>query len=78
MAVITQIHVFTDASERAYGACVYIRTVNRQGKVCVRLLASKNKVAPLTPVTIPKLELCVALLGTRLCTKILSITHNRI
>lgn len=68
--VILELHIFTDASERAYGACVYVRTVNEGGKVTVHLLASKNKVAPLKPVTIPRLELCGALLGTRLCTKV--------
>ncbi|XP_050356286.1 uncharacterized protein LOC126777330 [Nymphalis io] len=70
-SVTYELHTFTDASERAYGSCVYVRSVDEQGRVCVRLLASKNKVAPLKPVTIPRLELCGALLGTRLCTKVL-------
>ncbi|KAJ0177755.1 hypothetical protein K1T71_006628 [Dendrolimus kikuchii] len=66
----TEIHTFTDASERAYGACVYIRNVGEDGTICVRLLNSKNRVAPIKPTTIPKLELCGALLGTRLCRKV--------
>ncbi|KAJ0169222.1 hypothetical protein K1T71_015282 [Dendrolimus kikuchii] len=60
----------SDASERAYGACVYIRNVGEDGTICVRLLISKNRVAPIKPTTIPKLELCGALLGTRLCRKV--------
>ncbi|KAL0879208.1 hypothetical protein ABMA27_002991 [Loxostege sticticalis] len=62
----------TDASERAYGACVYVRSVNGQGSARVQLLVSKNRVAPIKPTTIPRLELCGALLGTRLCTKVMS------
>lgn len=78
--VLTEVHTFADASERAYGACVYVRTVGGDGTVCVRLLASKNKVAPLKPTTIPRLELCGALLGSRLCGKVvesLTISVNR-
>lgn len=66
-----ELHTFTDASERAYGACVYVRTSAKDGSVYVRLLCSKNKVAPIKPTTMPRLELCGALLGTRLCTKVL-------
>ncbi|GBP12586.1 hypothetical protein EVAR_10249_1 [Eumeta japonica] len=75
-AKYTQIHIFTDASEKAYGACAYIRTVTHDS-VEVHLLAAKSKVAPLKPMTMPRLELCAALLGTRLYTKIKkSMTMN--
>ncbi|CAK1580711.1 unnamed protein product [Parnassius mnemosyne] len=66
-----QLHVFTDASERAYGACVYVRTISIDGLVQVRLLTSKNKVSPIKTITIPRLELCGALLGTRLYKKVI-------
>lgn len=68
----TEIHVFTDASEDAYGACLYIRSMNSLGLIHIHLLASKNRVAPIKPVTIPRLELCGALLGARLCVKVKS------
>lgn len=70
LCVNVEIHVFTDASECAYGACVYIRSVCSSGVVRVQLLISKNKVAPIKPTTIPRLELCGALLGARLYTKV--------
>ncbi|XP_047032786.1 uncharacterized protein LOC124639459 isoform X1 [Helicoverpa zea] len=62
----------SDASERAFGCCVYLRSVNMEGAVKVQLLASKNRVAPIKPTTIPRLELCGALLGARLCAKVQS------
>uniref|UniRef100_A0A2H1WM60 SFRICE_016310 n=1 Tax=Spodoptera frugiperda TaxID=7108 RepID=A0A2H1WM60_SPOFR len=66
-----EIHIFTDASEKAYGACIYIRSVACDGRIHTHLLTSKSKVAPIKSTTIPRLELCGALLGTRLCTKVL-------
>ncbi|XP_039281639.1 uncharacterized protein LOC120350817 [Nilaparvata lugens] len=37
-----QINGFSDASEKAYGACVYLRTVDVNGSTCIRLLSSKS------------------------------------
>ncbi|CAG9129851.1 unnamed protein product [Plutella xylostella] len=67
-----ELHTFTDASERAYGTCIYARTVGKNGTVDVHLLVSKNKIAPIKPTTIPRLELSGALMGSRLCTKVKS------
>ncbi|XP_045455511.1 uncharacterized protein LOC123665220 [Melitaea cinxia] len=64
-----ELHIFCDASSVAYGACVFVRTINRDSSVTVRLYCSKGKVAPLKPVSIPRLELCGALLGARLYNK---------
>ncbi|XP_049868956.1 uncharacterized protein LOC126368838 [Pectinophora gossypiella] len=67
-----ELHIFTDASERAYGACLYILSVNQDGDVSVRLLLGKSRVAPIKPTTIPRLELCGALVGARLYEKAIS------
>ncbi|MCG8429762.1 MAG: A17 family peptidase, partial [Candidatus Omnitrophica bacterium] len=67
-----QIHTFTDASQEAYGAEVYCRTTYRSGKDAVRLIVSKNKVAPLTTVSIPRLELMGATLGLHLTVNIIT------
>ncbi|XP_058817515.1 uncharacterized protein LOC131680822 [Topomyia yanbarensis] len=61
-----QLHTFCDASEVAFGACVYARSVDPQGNVRVQLLASKSRVAPLKRVTLPRLELCAAVIGAQL------------
>ncbi|UYV79999.1 hypothetical protein LAZ67_18001367, partial [Cordylochernes scorpioides] len=60
-----QLHGFGDASEDAYAAAVYIRIPTDDG-VSVKLLASKTKLAPIRKMSIPRLELCAALLLTRL------------
>lgn len=67
-----ELHIFVDSSQAVYGASAYIRTCDsRDDVIAVRLLCSKTRVAPIKPVTIPRLELCGALLGARLLEKIL-------
>lgn len=61
-----EVHVFTDASKRAYGATVYIVTEDSSGNRYSCLLTAKSRVAPVKLATIPKLELNAAELGSRL------------
>ncbi|XP_039763940.1 uncharacterized protein LOC120636501 [Pararge aegeria] len=72
-AMYTEMHIFTDASQLAYGACIYIRSINTNNQTAtVRLLCSKGKVAPLKTTSIPRLELLGALVGARLYDKMSS------
>ena len=57
---------FVDASLQAYGTVVYLQCVYNDASVTSRLIASKCKVAPLKPMTVPRLELMGAVLGLRL------------
>ncbi|CAH2083710.1 unnamed protein product [Euphydryas editha] len=59
-------HTFCEASERAFGLCIYLRSIGVTGKVQVILLCAKARIAPLKSTTIPRLELCSALLGAQL------------
>lgn len=71
-AVSTMLCGFCDASEDAYAAVVYVRQEFPDGSFHTNLLASKTKVAPTSVTTLPRLELCGALLLARLMQKISS------
>ncbi|XP_075167703.1 uncharacterized protein LOC142239825 [Haematobia irritans] len=64
-----QMHVFVHATEKAYGAAIYIRSKLPNKRIIVRLLCAKSRVAPLQRVSLPRLELCAALLGAELANK---------
>ena len=59
-------HGFYDASLNGYGACIYVKTIYKSGKILVKLLLSKSRVASLKQETIPRLELLGGLLLSRL------------
>jgi len=56
-----QLHGFSAASEVAYGACIYHRSIDVQGNITTRLLCSISRVAPLKRLSLPRLELCAAM-----------------
>lgn len=61
---------FCDASMAAYGACVYVHCVDVENRPSTTLLCSKSRVAPLKTITIPRLELCSAVLLAQLMSKV--------
>lgn len=65
-----ELHEFSDASQNAYGACVYASNIVCNGKITVHLFGSKSRVTPIKFVSIPRLELCGATLLSRLMAKI--------
>ena len=64
-----EIHIFADASEEAYGAVAYARTVS-ENTIYSRIIAAKSKIAPIKCKSIPRLELMAACLGVALGEKI--------
>ncbi|XP_077259746.1 uncharacterized protein LOC143896075 [Temnothorax americanus] len=72
-----EIHGFCDASEQGYGAVVYIRIVAEDG-VLIQMLSAKSKVAPLKAITLPRLELCAAVLLSDLAEYIGNILRPKI
>ena len=69
-----EIHVFCDASETAYCAAAYMRTIKANG-CSMSLMASKTRVAPLKKITLPRLELLGALIGARLGNYLLKLLN---
>ncbi|XP_015122308.1 uncharacterized protein LOC107044789 [Diachasma alloeum] len=62
---------FSDASEKAYGACIYLRSVDTSGKSDIHLWCAKSRIIPLkSSQTIPRLELCAAEILTDLYTTV--------
>lgn len=71
-----QLHGFCDASEKAYGACIYIRSSDSNNRVRNYIFCAKSKVAPIKTIqTIPRLELCAAVLLANLCSSVLKAIH---
>lgn len=62
----TELHGFADACNVAYAAVVYLRITSRSGEISVNIIAAKSKVAPLKPLSVPRLELSAAVLLAKL------------
>lgn len=60
--VSCQLHAFCDASTAGYAGVVYYRFEDVEGNVKVYFVTAKSRVAPLKPLSIPRLELCAAVL----------------
>ena len=60
-----ELHHFSDASQTGYGQCSYLRLLNESNQAYCSLVMGKARVAPLKPVTIPRLELTAAVVSVR-------------
>ena len=61
-----QMHVFSDASSIGYGAVAYLRLQDDSNRIHCTFLMGKARLAPIKPVTIPRMELSAAVVATRL------------
>ncbi|XP_063607690.1 uncharacterized protein LOC134782212 [Penaeus indicus] len=61
-----ELHAFGDASEKGYGASVYLRVPLVDGTYLVSFVVARSRVAPIKRVTLPRIELLGALLCARL------------
>ena len=71
-SISVSLHGFSDASEAAFAAAVYIRAVYIDGSVSSKLVVAKTRVAPLHTVSMPRLELC----GAEMLSELLSTVGN--
>ncbi|GBN88844.1 hypothetical protein AVEN_176729-1 [Araneus ventricosus] len=65
------VHVFCDASQKAYATCIFLR-VKQGDKIVVTLVHARSRVAPVKTVTIPRLELLACLIGARLLSSVIN------
>jgi hypothetical protein len=75
-ALCLQLHAFSDSSEKGYAAAIYLR-VETPTSVHCQLVMGKSKVAPLKRTTIPRLELCGAVLAAKLLRYVTTAYQNR-
>lgn len=65
-----ELHGFSDASNLAMAAVIYVKVITSSDDVHINLICAKTKVAPLKRLTIPRLELTAALMLSRLISRI--------
>ncbi|CAC5382019.1 unnamed protein product [Mytilus coruscus] len=58
--------IFSDGSKLAYGTCAYVRWGTAHGGFESRLVIAKNRIAPTKQMSVPRLELCGAVLAARI------------
>ena len=69
------LHGFSDASQSAYAACIYLQSVTQLGNVTVKFVTAKSRVIPIKKsFTIPRLEL----LGNFILSKLICNIYNGI
>ena len=61
-----EFHVFSDASTRAIAAVIFVKGSDSNGKTHIGFVIGKSKLAPEKGHTIPRLELCAAVLAVEL------------
>ena len=64
--VETSLHHFSDASEKEYGQCSYIRLVNDERKIHCSLLIGKSRVTPKKFLSTPRWELTAAVVFVKM------------
>lgn len=70
-AKCTELCVFSDASSKAIGAVAYLKTIHEDGHINVGFVLGKAKLTPPDEPTIPRLELCAAVLAVEITDLIL-------
>ncbi|XP_028847241.1 uncharacterized protein LOC114796892 [Denticeps clupeoides] len=69
-AVKKELCIFSDASTMAIGAVAYLRALESEGQWHTGFIMGKSKVAPRPAHTVPRLELCAAVLAVEMYERI--------
>lgn len=73
-----QLHGFCDSSERGFSAVIYFRFQSTDDSINISLICAKSKVAPLARLSIPRLELCAALLLSKLISFVTNVYLHKV
>lgn len=60
-----QLHHFCHASQVAYASVTYLTGVNAEGEISCTFVQGRSRLAPLKQLTIPRLELCAAVMAVK-------------
>ncbi|KAH9634311.1 hypothetical protein HF086_011571, partial [Spodoptera exigua] len=72
-----ELHGFCDSSELAYGAVLYMRILFTDDTIQVLPLCAKARVAPINKLSLPRLELCAAVVLADLVKFVLDTYNNK-
>jgi len=61
-----ELHMFSDASEYAYGSSAYLKVYDANGHSKCSLIIGKSRLAPIKAMSIPRLELAAAVVAVKL------------
>ena len=62
----TQLHLFSDASRQGYASVAYLRLKDTSDQIHCAFVMGKARLAPLSEISIPRLELTAAVISVRL------------
>ena len=64
--IMKEVHIFCDASKEAIAAVAYMKSIDKNNVASVSFIMGKSKIAPKHGHTVPRLELCAAVLAVEL------------
>ena len=68
-----ELHMFSDASTKAFAAAIYLRVETADGRIDTSLVLGKSKVGSMRNPSIPRMELEAALMGARLYQDVMKV-----
>lgn len=68
------IYIFSDASVKAIAAVAYLKVIDAEGVCLVGFILGKAKLAPQPEHTIPRLELCAAVLAVEIADLVVNVS----